>query len=62
MLTWPKGKRITDGIWSKVWYKNVELSNTFSKYKNEKIHVPKKYKKIYEESLKYYNEMNKYSL
>jgi len=62
MLTWPKGKRITDGIWSKVWYKKVELSNTFSKYKNEKIHVPKKYKKIYEESLKYYNEMNKYSL
>jgi len=62
MLSWPKGKRITDGIWSKVWYKNVELSNTFSKYKNEKIYVPKKYKKIYEESLKYYNEMNKYSL
>ena len=62
MLKWPKGKRTTDGIWSKVWYNNVELSNTFSKYKNEKIYVPKKYKKIYEESLKYYNEMNKYSI
>ena len=62
MLTWPKGKRLSDGIWSKVWYKNVELSNTFSKYKKEKIYVPKKYKKIYEESLKYYNEMNQYSI
>ena len=62
MLKWPKGKRMTDGIWSKVWYNNVELSNTFSKYKNERIYVPKKYKKIYEESLKYYNEMNKYSI
>ena len=62
MLSWPKGKRNSDGIWSKVWYKNVELSNTFSKYKYENIYVPKKYKKIYEESLKYYNEMNQYSI
>ena len=62
MLSWPKGKRNSDGIWSKVWYKNVELSNTFSKYKNENIYVPKKYKEIYEESLKYYNEMNQYSI
>ena len=62
MLSWPKGKRSSDGIWSKVWYKNVELSNTFSKYRKEKINVPKKYKKIYEESLKYYNQMNEYSI
>ena len=62
MLNWPKGKRSSDGIWSKVWYKNVELSNSFSKFKKEQYNVPKKYKKIYEESLKYYNEMNEQSL
>ncbi len=62
MIFWPKGKRKTDGIWSKVWYKNVEQSNTFTKFKNEKIFVPKKYRKIYDESLKYYNEMNQYSI
>ena len=62
MLTWPKGKRSSDGIWSQVWYKNVESSNTFSKYKKEKISVPRKYNKIYEESLKYYNQMNQYSI
>ena len=62
MLSWPKGKRSSDGIWSTVWYRNVELSNTFSKYKKEKFYVPKKYNDIYEESLKYYNEMNKYSI
>ena len=33
MLNWPKGKRDTDGIWSKVWYKKVEQSTTFNKYK-----------------------------
>ena len=62
MLSWPTGKRSSDGIWSTVWYKNVELSNTFSKYKKEKYYVPKKYNEIYEESLKYYNEMNQYSI
>ena len=62
MLKWPKGKRSSDGIWSQIWYKNVELSNSFSKFKKEKYNVPKKYKNIYEESLKYYNEMNQYSI
>ena len=62
MLSWPAGKRSSDGIWSTVWYKNVELSNTFSKYKKEKYYVPKKYNDIYEESLKYYNEMSQYSI
>ena len=57
-----KGKRDTDGIWSKVWYKKVEQSTSFNKYRNEYIVVPKKYSKIYDESLKYYDAMNKYSL
>ena len=47
MLNWPKGRRPTDGIWSKVWYKNVEKSSTFSPYIKEEINVPKEYKKVY---------------
>ena len=62
MLNWPKGKRNTDGIWSKVWYKKVEQSTTFNKFSKEYIVVPKKYSEIYDESLKYYDAMNKYSL
>jgi len=62
MLSWPKVKKNSDGIWAKVCYKNVELANTFTKYQNEKNYAPKKYKKIYEESLKYYKEMNQYSI
>ena len=62
MLHWRKGKRITDGIWSEVWYRNVEGSTTFSKYKNENLSVPKKYLKIYIESLKYYEKMNEYKI
>ena len=62
MLYWRKGKRKSDGIWSKVWYKNVECSNTFAKYKDENLNVPKKYNRIYNESLKYFNEMNVHSI
>ena len=62
MLHWQKGKRKTDGIWSKVWYKNVEQSTTFSKYKNENLKVPIKYHRIYNEALKYYEKMNQYSI
>ena len=62
MLHWPKGKRSSYGIWSKVWYKNVENSNSFSKFKKDKFNIPKKYSKIYEESVKYYNEMNQHSI
>ena len=62
MLNWSKGKRKTDGIWSKVWYKNVEHSTTFSKYKYEKLSVPKKYIKIYAEALIYYEKMDQYSI
>ena len=65
MLNWPKGKRETDGIWSKVWYENVINSTGFSNKTNnkkEKIILPKKYEKLYEECLEIYNLINKYKI
>ena len=65
MLHWPKGKRETDGIWSKVWYENVINSTGFSNKTNnkkEKIILPKKYEKLYEECLEIYNLINKYKI
>ncbi|MBX6312077.1 MAG: HAD family hydrolase [Isosphaeraceae bacterium] len=32
MLSWPPGRRETDGIWAKYWYENVEKSTTFQPY------------------------------
>ncbi len=54
MLSWPKGKRKTDGIWSKYWYSNVENSNKFLPYSNNNIILPKKYENIFNECIKYY--------
>jgi len=33
MLSWPKGKRNSDGVWGEYWYQNVEESTGFHPYK-----------------------------
>ena len=35
MLKWPKGKRNSDGIWAKYWYKNVESSSEFEPFQKK---------------------------
>ena len=32
MLSWPPGRRETDGIWAKHWYASVEQSTSFGPY------------------------------
>ena len=55
MLSWPSGPRKTDGIWGKHWYKKVEISTGFRSYVKTNRNIPHKYKKIYNESMRYYN-------
>jgi len=62
MLSWKSGERSSDGIWSKVWYKNVIKSEKFQLKQTEKIKIPNKYNEIYEECLEIYKELNQYSI
>ena len=62
MLNWPIGKRVSDGIWEKVWYQNVQLSTNFKKFKKEKIDIPIKYQDIYEECAEIFEELNTYNI
>ena len=62
MIKWPKGKRESDGIWSVVWYEQVNNSSTFQNYIEKNLEIPKKYSNIYEESLEIYKRMKKFSL
>ena len=62
MLSWPKGKRKSDGLWEKIWYENVKSSTNFKKLVKEKSKIPSKYISIYDECLKIYNQINFYSL
>ena len=40
MLTWPAGRRDTDGIWAKHWYAAVEQSTGFAPYRPKNQDVP----------------------
>lgn len=43
MLSWPAGKRESDGNWAKYWYANVESSTQFAPYIPKNRPVPEKY-------------------
>ena len=62
MLNWPKGRRDSDGIWEKIWYKNVKSSTYFNKILNKEYEIPKKYNHIYNESLKIYDQLKIYNI
>ena len=62
MLTCSKGKRDSDGIWEKVWYKNVQSSTNFEKLKKNDQVIPKVHENIYKECLDIYNELNLYKI
>jgi hypothetical protein len=40
MLSWPVGRRETDGIWAKYWYDSVERSTGFEPYRPKSDAVP----------------------
>ena len=62
MLKWPKGKRITDGIWEKIWYQNVQSSTKFKKLDKNQNDIPNKYKKIYLECLEIYKKLDNHNI
>ncbi|HEY8508535.1 MAG TPA: hypothetical protein VIL32_09270 [Steroidobacteraceae bacterium] len=37
MLSWPPGRRATDGVWAKYWYDRVEQSTGFEPYREPKV-------------------------
>tara|TARA_B110000438_G_C15751858_1_gene623350 strand:- start:495 stop:1205 length:711 start_codon:yes stop_codon:yes gene_type:complete len=62
MLSWKKGKRESDGIWEKIWYKNVQSSSKFEKLEKKDLIIPKKHLSIYQQCLTIYNEINNYNI
>ena len=62
MLNWPKGRRDSDGIWEKIWYKNVKSSTSFNKILNKEYEIPKKYNQIYNECLEIYDQLKIYNI
>ncbi len=57
MLTWPAGKRDSDGVWAPHWYESVEQSTGFRPYKEKAIELTAHQKNIVDECLPYYQAM-----
>ena len=55
MLSWPKGRRVTDGVWGKHWYDKVEDSTEFLPYNPKIIDLPNELVGICKEAKEYYN-------
>ena len=57
MLSWPPGRRDTDGIWAKYWYDAVEASTSFKPYVPKAEAVPPSLAGLYDECMTCYERL-----
>jgi hypothetical protein len=57
MLSWPSGRRETDGVWAKYWYAEVERSTSFAPYHRRKIDVPKSLHEVHARCREIYDRL-----
>ncbi|MDQ6861882.1 MAG: HAD family hydrolase [Verrucomicrobiota bacterium] len=62
MLSWPPGRRETDGVWAKHWYAEVERSTSFEPYVAKQHDVPDRLHHVYRECLEIYDELRQHRL
>ena len=58
MLSWPAGRRPTDGIWAKHWYSAVESSTGFERHRPKQQPVPEHLKPLFDECLSCYGKLH----
>ena len=57
MLSWPPGRRDSDGIWAPVWYQSVEQSTGFLPYQPKPVSLSLALQAIADECRPYYDQM-----
>ena len=62
MLSWPPGRRQTDGIWAPHWYGEVEKSTSFRPYIAKEEKVPRKFEAVLRECMEIYRVLYEYRL
>jgi hypothetical protein len=62
MLSWPPGRRETDGIWARHWYESVEASTGFQPYRPKPDPVPEELEDLHATCLTYYEAMSRHRL
>jgi hypothetical protein len=62
MLSWPPGRRATDGIWGTYWYEEVERSTSFRPYRAKQAIVPARLKEIQDACQEAYERLYQHRL
>src|SRR3954451_14633496 len=57
MLSWPPGRRETDGVWAKYWYAEVEPSTSFQPQREPKVEVPERLRAVKQRCREGYKEL-----
>ena len=57
MLSWPAGRRDSDGVWGKYWYDSVWQSTGFAPYREKTPVLTDKDSKIAQQALPYYERL-----
>jgi hypothetical protein len=57
MLSWPAGRRDTDGVWAPHWYAAVEASTGFAPYVERPAEVPDRLRHLVDAARPYYDEL-----
>jgi hypothetical protein len=57
MLSWPPGRRDSDGVWAPYWYAEVERSTGFGQYAERKSDVPEHLRALVEDARPYYEAL-----
>jgi hypothetical protein len=63
MLSWPAGRRVSDGVWAPAWYNVVEQSTGFGAPPSRtKISLPEDLQRIAEEASLHYERLARFKL
>lgn len=62
MLEWEAGRRDTDGVWAKHWYKSVEQSTEFMPYREDDTPLPAHLQATYDACLPMYEQMAQFCI
>ena len=62
MLSWPPGRRATDGVWAKHWYASVERSTGFGGERKEHAPMPAELEPLHRECRPLYEALHAHRL
>lgn len=62
MISWPKGKRDSDGVWGKHWYDSVWDSTSFAAYQEKPLNLTDEQQAIANEAEPYYQVLHQHRL